>query len=180
MRRLVNIILIMVVAVLLGGSCQRRPFAENRSKVVIALNINTDIINHTQEKLPENMRVDLYDPNTAELMFTDYVGPTGGVIHPVPGIYDMIIYSIGTESTQIQNEHNYNTIEAYTNEVSSYLKSQLAQFLTKRAKAAMERAAKLMEAGGKLSAAKEHGWLRSEGKEYEVKDGDICHFLFNV
>ena len=39
---------------------------------------------------------------------------------------------------------------------------------------------KLMEAGGKLSAAKEHGWLRSEGKEYEVKDGDICHFLFNV
>jgi hypothetical protein len=37
-----------------------------------------------------------------------------------------------------------------------------------------------MEAGGKLSAAKEHGWLRSEGKEYEVKDGDICHFLFNV
>ncbi len=39
---------------------------------------------------------------------------------------------------------------------------------------------KLMQAGGKLSAAKEHGWLRSEGKEYEVKDGDICHFLFNV
>ena len=39
---------------------------------------------------------------------------------------------------------------------------------------------KLMECDGKLSAAKEHGWLRSEGKEYEVKDGDICHFLFNV
>ena len=39
---------------------------------------------------------------------------------------------------------------------------------------------KLMEAGGKRSAAKEHGWLSSEGKDYEVKDGDICHFLFNV
>lgn len=39
---------------------------------------------------------------------------------------------------------------------------------------------KLMEAGGKLSVAKEHGWLRSEGKDYEVKDGDIVHFLFNV
>ncbi|MBQ0005265.1 MAG: redox-regulated ATPase YchF [Clostridiales bacterium] len=39
---------------------------------------------------------------------------------------------------------------------------------------------KLMECEGKLSAAKEHGWLRSEGKDYEVKDGDICHFLFNV
>ena len=39
---------------------------------------------------------------------------------------------------------------------------------------------KLMECDGKISAAKEHGWLRSEGKEYEVKDGDIVHFLFNV
>lgn len=39
---------------------------------------------------------------------------------------------------------------------------------------------KLMECEGKLSAAKEHGWLRSEGKEYEVKDGDVVHFLFNV
>ncbi len=38
----------------------------------------------------------------------------------------------------------------------------------------------LMECEGKLSAAKERGWLRSEGKDYEVKDGDICHFLFNV
>ena len=39
---------------------------------------------------------------------------------------------------------------------------------------------KLMECDGKLSAAKEHGWLRSEGKDYEVHDGDIIHFLFNV
>ena len=38
----------------------------------------------------------------------------------------------------------------------------------------------LVACGGKLSTAKEHGWLRSEGKDYEVKDGDICHFLFNV
>ena len=39
---------------------------------------------------------------------------------------------------------------------------------------------KLMEVGGKISAAKERGWLRSEGKDYEVKDGDVVHFLFNV
>ena len=39
---------------------------------------------------------------------------------------------------------------------------------------------KLMECDGKISTAKEKGWLRSEGKDYEVKDGDIRHFLFNV
>lgn len=28
--------------------------------------------------------------------------------------------------------------------------------------------------------ARENGLLRSEGKEYEIKDGDVIHFLFNV
>jgi ribosome-binding ATPase YchF (GTP1/OBG family) len=31
-----------------------------------------------------------------------------------------------------------------------------------------------------LSAAREKGLVRSEGKEYEVKDGDIILFRFNV
>ena len=39
---------------------------------------------------------------------------------------------------------------------------------------------KLMECEGRLSTAKERGWLRSEGKDYEMKDGDVVHFLFNV
>jgi len=38
----------------------------------------------------------------------------------------------------------------------------------------------LMACDGKLSIAKERGLLRSEGKDYIVQDGDICHFLFNV
>jgi GTP-binding protein YchF len=33
---------------------------------------------------------------------------------------------------------------------------------------------------GSLSAAREQGLLRLEGKTYEVKDGDIIHFRFNV
>ena len=33
---------------------------------------------------------------------------------------------------------------------------------------------------GSLAAAKEKGWLRLEGKDYLVKDGDIVHFRFNV
>lgn len=39
---------------------------------------------------------------------------------------------------------------------------------------------KLMECEGKLSLAKEKGWMRSEGKDYIVKDGDVMNFLFNV
>lgn len=38
----------------------------------------------------------------------------------------------------------------------------------------------LMEYGGQLSAAKEHGKIRSEGKDYVVQDGDVVLFRFNV
>ena len=37
----------------------------------------------------------------------------------------------------------------------------------------------LMECGS-LAAAKEKGLVKSEGKEYVMKDGDVVHFLFNV
>ena len=37
----------------------------------------------------------------------------------------------------------------------------------------------LMECGS-LAAAKEKGLIKSEGKEYVMKDGDVVHFLFNV
>jgi GTP-binding protein YchF len=39
--------------------------------------------------------------------------------------------------------------------------------------------ADLVKAGG-LVEAKKAGTVRLEGKQYIVKDGDICHFLFNV
>jgi ribosome-binding ATPase len=38
---------------------------------------------------------------------------------------------------------------------------------------------KLLEAGG-YPQARDKGWLRVEGKEYVVQDGDVVHFRFNV
>ncbi|GCE65153.1 redox-regulated ATPase YchF [cyanobiont of Ornithocercus magnificus] len=37
----------------------------------------------------------------------------------------------------------------------------------------------LLEAGS-LSEARKRGWLRSEGKDYVVQEGDVIEFLFNV
>jgi ribosome-binding ATPase len=37
-----------------------------------------------------------------------------------------------------------------------------------------------MEAGGSFAAAARKGVQRLEGKDYEIKDGDIAHFRFNV
>jgi GTP-binding protein YchF len=38
----------------------------------------------------------------------------------------------------------------------------------------------LIQCGGNLATAKEKGLIRSEGKEYVVKDGDVMLFRFNV
>jgi ribosome-binding ATPase len=38
----------------------------------------------------------------------------------------------------------------------------------------------LVACGGNLAHAKEKGLLKLEGKDYEVKDGDVINFLFNV
>ena len=37
-----------------------------------------------------------------------------------------------------------------------------------------------LQAVGSMAAAKEKGLIRSEGKDYEMKDGDIVLFRFNV
>ena len=37
-----------------------------------------------------------------------------------------------------------------------------------------------LKACGSMAAAKEKGLLRSEGKDYVVKDGDMIYFRFNV
>ena len=38
----------------------------------------------------------------------------------------------------------------------------------------------LVEIGGNMSAARDKGLIRSEGKEYIVQDGDVILFRFNV
>jgi GTP-binding protein YchF len=38
----------------------------------------------------------------------------------------------------------------------------------------------LIAAGGSMAAVRERGQFRLEGKEYPVRDGEICHFRFNV
>jgi GTP-binding protein YchF len=38
----------------------------------------------------------------------------------------------------------------------------------------------LIAAGGSMAAVRERGQFRLEGKEYVVRDGEVCHFRFNV
>lgn len=137
-------ILSAVLVLLSAAACQRRPFAERTTGVELVLSIDTRIVNCDEVELPEMMRVDLFDPVTGEVRYTDYVGPRGGYIYPAPGTYDLMVYNIGTENTQVRNESRYREVEAYTTGISDFLKSQLARFL---ARVAQERAMREQAAG---------------------------------
>ena len=130
MRRLV--FLLFVLAGLLS-SCERRPFSKNTTAVNLKLNIRTEIVGDNTDDAPDMMRIDLFDINTGNVVYTDYISPEGGYIYPRPGKYDLLVYNIDTESTIVKNEENIATVEAYTNEISAYLKSQIEEFLKNRA-----------------------------------------------
>lgn len=139
MKRLILMALRVMLVIACAVSCQRRPFVEHTTGVNLVLKVNTQIQNAGDVPLPETMRVDLFDPQTGNVRYTDYISATGGYIYPAPGEYDLVVYNIGTESTLIRNEHSFNEVEAYTNDVSSFIKGQLAKFLASRAKAKAER-----------------------------------------
>ena len=131
MRMFRNIFLPLLLAVI-AVSCQRRPFSENTTAVSIRLKIKTEVSTSRTASDAETMRIDLFDPETGSVVYNDYVSSEGGYIYPAPGVYDLLVYNIGTESTIVRNEQNRSTVEAYTNEVSAYIKAQMETFLARR------------------------------------------------
>ncbi len=130
MRRRLFILILALLAVLPG--CQRRELEYGNVIVDLSLRINLNIrVNGRIQNMPEPemMRVMFFDPNTYEFVTETYLPARGGRVSIAPGKYKFIGYNFDTESTQIRNDKNYSTIEAYTNEVSSALKSNMLNAL---------------------------------------------------
>ena len=126
MRRRFVILILAVLTVLTG--CMRRDLEYGSVSVNLRLNINLNVrVNGKIEEMPnpEMMRVMFFDPETFELITESYLPPTGGRISLPPGKYKFIGYNFDTEATLLRNDRNYYSIEAYTNEVSSAMKSSI-------------------------------------------------------
>lgn len=132
---------LLLVCTLLAGACQRRPFSSRNTGVNLVLTINTRIVNQVDVAVPANMRVGMYSPDNYSLRYADFVGPEGGYINPEPGTYDILVYNFETESTILRGEDDFLKAEAYTNEISPYLKGQLKGLLEQRRKLRQERLA---------------------------------------
>ncbi len=130
MRRRLFILVFAILAVL--TSCERRELEYGNAIVDLRLNINLNIrVNGKFERLPdpEMMRIMFFDPYTYDFVTETYLPAKGGRVSIAPGKYKFIAYNFDTEATLVRNDQNYNTIEAYTNEVSSALKSSMLNAL---------------------------------------------------
>lgn len=137
----ISLAALLLVCTLLAGACQRRPFSSRNTGVNMVLKINTRIVNQVDVALPANMRVGMYSPDNHSLSYADFVGPEGGYISPEPGTYDILVYNFETESTILRGEDDFLKAEAYTNEISPYLKGQIKALLEQRRKLRQERLA---------------------------------------
>ena len=128
MKRFVRILITAVVALVTLWSCERRELEYGSVTVNLRLNIKLNVhVNGHFEELPEPemMRVMFFDPDTYELVTESYMPSTGGRINLPPGKYKFIGYNFDTEATLLRNDRNYYSIEAYTNEVSSAMRTSM-------------------------------------------------------
>lgn len=168
-------ITLLVALVAFVTSCQRREFSEKVTPINLQLKIKTDIENSGAVEIPDMVRVDLFNTATGELEYTDYVPPQGGYIYPGPGTYDLLLYNIGTESTIIKNEDNISTVEAYTNEISAYVKSQIKGFLESRVQFRKDKAAQNSQNNGSGSKTPETKDPVLDGTERIVNEPDYLY-----
>lgn len=66
-------------------------------------------------KVPELIHVLFYDTQTHELVYEDFLPPSGGFVDIAPGFYDVIAYGMGTSVTRVSdNLRNRGLGKAYT------------------------------------------------------------------
>lgn len=109
-------VLVLVFMPYLLSSCRRIPLHDSESSIFLKLELEMEMpvaweefpIDEDKElyvkvygKMPELVRACFYDINTHKLMYEDYLPPEGGFIEIADGEYDVIVYSLSTEVTQV-------------------------------------------------------------------------------
>ena len=128
------------MALVLVWSCERMTLYDMEKEIELVLSLNlkldldidldvkVDVAVETEIKTPEYMKVCFFSPQDNNLRSTEYVGPSGGLISTPPGTYRMLIYTFGTEYTQVRGEGDINTIEAFTSDITQVKEATLRAF----------------------------------------------------
>ena len=127
------------------SACERRLLVDVSDKVRVRVVIKTkNVLNVTTGKynekipvpdiLPKIIRVIFYDCDTKGIASQAFISNRGydeegnlyleGDVSVLPGTYDMLCYNFDTPSTLVKDEKTWNSITAYTSEISDYLYSR--------------------------------------------------------
>ena len=123
-RRYIYILLALLC--ILSSSCQRRPLTTADYMVIVNLEIDKDIVNHTVEKDPSLMRCIFYDSESGAFVTQAFLPPTGGQVSLIPSReYDVLVYNFDTESTWLEDENWFQKIYASTSVIPDSFKTKL-------------------------------------------------------
>lgn len=141
MRRFVTYLVLVVPLLISSAGCKRIPLHERSTRIDLLIDVSlgldhdinlsyeTDLDPEQQEKVdgchPEYHEVLLYDPFTHELVTSQIVGARGGQLYMPVGDYHMVIYSFGTESTQVRDIDNRLESEAFTSDITKSMADKL-------------------------------------------------------
>ena len=70
-------------------------------------------------KMPEQVRACFYEAQTHALVAEEFLPPTGGFVDVPAGTYDIIVYSLGTEVTQVKGTESRAAGNAFTDYLGS-------------------------------------------------------------
>ncbi len=137
----------LLVALILAASCNFRPLKETANVSYVRVYVDEQILNvttgfynkefrHPTYSRPDILRVALFDAQSGALVSERYLRNQGdderghyydGYIIVEPGTYDFVAYNFGTESTVLSEEYNCFKMCAYTNEISSAVRTRLQE-----------------------------------------------------
>lgn len=134
-KRFMAYVVLYCVLLIFSAGCRRIPLYDRSTSVNIVIDLDRELdheivmtVDKPLEKIytdkidgtvPAYYEVLVYDTVTDELVSSNIIGEKGGSLSVFPGDYHLVIYSFGTESTQIKDSHNRNKLNAFTTDITS-------------------------------------------------------------
>lgn len=132
--------ILLLLSLLALAACHRIPMYEASSGVFLRLDLKTELDAEFSENIdfaahpellakvtgtaPEMVRACFYDADSHELVAEDFLPPEGGFIHIPTGMYDVLVYSLGTEATQVEGTKTRAGAYAFTSPTGARVKVQ--------------------------------------------------------
>ena len=135
MKRFLAYVTMAAVLLIFSAGCRRIPLYDRSTRVDIIIDLDRELdhdivmsVDKPLEKIytdkiegvvPNYYEVLVYDTVTDELVSSNIVVEKGGSLSIFPGTYHLVIYSFGTESTQLKDLHNRHSANAFTTDITS-------------------------------------------------------------